>query len=82
MAAVGHTGPRGTAREFNVRRESCNMLLLLIVVPLLAAALAVATPNNRLRPWLLPLTATIHLGLLTWLLPRGNQWMFGRWLRN
>ncbi len=26
------------------------------------------------------MTATIHLGIAAWLLPQGNQWLFGRWL--
>lgn len=56
------------------------MMLLLILIPLLAAAIAFAIPDNRLRPWLLTLTATVHLGLVAWLLPQGDQWMFGRWL--
>lgn len=56
------------------------MLLLLILIPLVAAAVALAIPDNKTRPWLLPLTAAVHLGLAAWLLPQGNQWMFHRWL--
>ncbi|MDA1053730.1 MAG: proton-conducting transporter membrane subunit [Planctomycetota bacterium] len=56
------------------------MLLLLILIPLVAAAISFAIPDNKARPWLLPLTAAIHLGLAAWLLPQGDQWLFGRWL--
>ncbi len=56
------------------------MMLLLILVPLIAAAIAMAISSNRLRPWLIPLTSVIHLGLAAWILPQGDQWMFGRWL--
>src|SRR5262249_32838325 len=38
--------------------------LALILVPLAAAAVALAVPSNRGRPWLLPLAALAHL-LLT-----------------
>jgi len=41
------------------------MLLLLILLPLGAALLALLLPGERLRPWLLPLTAAPHL-LLAW----------------
>jgi len=41
--------------------------LLLIIVPLVGAALAVAWPNNRTRPWLLPVVGFVHVGLTFWL---------------
>jgi len=56
------------------------MMLLLILIPFLAATIAFAIPDNKMRPWLLTLTAGIHLGLAAWLLPQGDQWIFGRWL--
>jgi hydrogenase-4 component F len=56
------------------------MMLLLISIPLVAAAIALAIPDNKTRPWLLPLTSTIHLGIAAWLLPQGDQSHFGRWL--
>jgi hydrogenase-4 component F len=56
------------------------MMLGLIMLPILAAGLAFAIPSNRARPWVLPLTAIVHLGLAGWLLPQGDQWLFGRWL--
>ncbi len=40
------------------------MAFALILFPLLMAGLAAAVPSNRLRPWLLPLTATVHLALV------------------
>jgi hydrogenase-4 component F len=41
--------------------------LLLVIVPLLAAALAAAWPSNRSRPLLLPATGLIHTFLCAWL---------------
>jgi hydrogenase-4 component F len=37
--------------------------LALILFPVLMAALAVAIPSNRWRPWLLPLAGTAHLAM-------------------
>jgi hydrogenase-4 component F len=39
------------------------MAYALIVLPLAVAALALAMPSNRLRPWLLPPAATAHAAL-------------------
>lgn len=36
------------------------MALILILSPLVMAALAFAVPSNRLRPWLIPVTAVFH----------------------
>jgi hydrogenase-4 component F len=41
--------------------------LLLIVVPLVGAALAAVWPSNRTRPWLLPAVGVIHVVLVFWL---------------
>jgi hydrogenase-4 component F len=41
--------------------------LLLIIVPLVGAALAAAWPSNRTRPWLLPVFGLGHLVLTSWL---------------
>ena len=41
--------------------------LLLIIVPLAAAGLAFAWPNNRTRPWLLPVAGVIHALLSLWM---------------
>ena len=42
--------------------------LLLIIVPLAGAALAAAWPDNRTRPWLLPVVGVIHAVISFWLL--------------
>jgi hydrogenase-4 component F len=56
------------------------MIVLLIVIPLLAACLAFLTSSNRLRPWLLPITGLVHFCVTAWLLPQGDQWLLDRWL--
>lgn len=56
------------------------MIVLLVLLPLLAAAIALVIPSNRSRPWILPVTATCHMALLAWLLPMGRQWAMDRWL--
>lgn len=56
------------------------MMALLIVVPVIAAGIAFVIPSNRFRPWLLPITAAAHLGLVAWVLPQGDQSLLGRWL--
>jgi hydrogenase-4 component F len=40
------------------------MIYLLILVPCMMAGLALAVPSNRWRPWLLPIGALVHLGLV------------------
>jgi hydrogenase-4 component F len=42
------------------------MAYLLIVFPLVMAAATFALPSHRWRPWLLPLGAAAHLGLVLW----------------
>jgi hydrogenase-4 component F len=42
--------------------------LLLIIVPLIGAAVAAVWPSNRSRPWLLPLVGLTHVILCFWLL--------------
>ena len=56
------------------------MAVWLILVPLIAAAVAYAIPSNRWRPWILPLTATLHLALAVKILAGGDQWLFSHWL--
>ncbi len=56
------------------------MMLLLILLPIGLAIVALLVPSNRLRPWLVPLAGTLHLGLTAWVVSQGDQWMFGRWL--
>jgi hydrogenase-4 component F len=41
--------------------------LLLIIVPLVGAALAALWPSNRTRPWLLPAVGLVHFALVFWL---------------
>jgi hydrogenase-4 component F len=41
--------------------------LLLIILPLLGAALAAVWPSNRTRPWLLPAVGVLHVILVFWL---------------
>ena len=41
--------------------------ILLILIPLIGAALAAVWPSNRSRPWLLPIVSLIHLVLCMWL---------------
>jgi hydrogenase-4 component F len=41
--------------------------LLLIIVPLVGAALAAVWPSNRTRPWLLPAVGFVHVVLVFWL---------------
>ena len=40
------------------------MVYLLILFPLVMAAVTFAVPSNRWRPWLLPVGALGHLGLV------------------
>ena len=42
--------------------------LLLIIVPLVGAALAALWPSNRTRPWLLPVVGLVHVVLVFWLI--------------
>lgn len=44
------------------------MAFALILVPIAMALVAMAFPSNRRRPWLLPLTGAVHLGLTVWTL--------------
>jgi hydrogenase-4 component F len=40
------------------------MAIWLVVCPLILAAIAFAVPSNRWRPWLVPLGAALHVGLV------------------
>ena len=56
------------------------MAFVLILFPLVMAGLAAAVPSNRLRPWLLPVTAMIHLAMVLLALahpqwPSGGEWL-------
>jgi hydrogenase-4 component F len=41
--------------------------LLLIIVPLVGAALAALWPDNRTRPWFLPVVGLVHVVMVFWL---------------
>jgi hydrogenase-4 component F len=56
------------------------MALALIVLPLLLAAIALAVPSNRWRPWLLPVTGCAHLALTAATLAHRTQVIAGPWL--
>jgi hydrogenase-4 component F len=54
--------------------------VLLIVLPLLGAALAALWPNNRTRPWLLPVFGLMHFALALWLFIHPPVVVPGAWL--
>ncbi len=55
------------------------MLLLLILIPLIGAAIAFATPWNRVRPWVLLPISLAHLGVALWCLRHAMPTAYG-WL--
>lgn len=56
------------------------MLSALVLLPLLGALLAWAVPDNRLRPLVLPVVATIHLALTAFLLGNAPPPSAGGWI--
>jgi hydrogenase-4 component F len=56
------------------------MLLVLIVLPVLAAGVAAALPSDRTRPYVLPLTAAGHLALTIEAIGAGQRASLGGWL--
>ena len=54
--------------------------LLLIIVPLVGAAIAAAWPSNRTRPWLLPVFGFVHVVLTFWLFINPPVVAPGAWL--
>ena len=54
--------------------------ILLIIVPLVGAAVASLWPNNRTRPWLLPVVGAIHVILSFWLLIDPPEFAPDAWL--
>src|SRR5512136_30433 len=56
------------------------MLSALILLPLLGALLAWIIPDNRLRPLILPMVATIHLVLTALLLGNAPPPSVGGWI--
>ena len=67
-----HRGPHPArlrfARHPQTHRAPRMNALLLIIVPLVGAALAALWPSNRTRPWLLPAVGLVHVVLAFWLL--------------
>ena len=56
------------------------MAFAMILFPLLMAAIALAVPSNRLRPWLLPLTAVIYSAMTGFVLTRPELMVTAPWL--
>lgn len=56
------------------------MALILILLPLAAAAIAFAIPSNRWRPLLLPVAGAAHLTLTVYVLQNPCDPMLGGWL--
>lgn len=54
--------------------------LLLILIPLIGAALAMVWPSERTRPWLMPAIGVIHTALSFWLLVDPPAFSPGAWL--
>ncbi len=57
------------------------MAIALFLAPLLLALVALLLPSGRVRPWLVPLGAAVHLGLVIAAMRSGTEVSaFGRWL--
>ncbi len=56
------------------------MLLLVILVPAILSAVAIAIPWNGVRPFLIPIAGISHLGLTIRILSEGEATAFDRWL--
>jgi hydrogenase-4 component F len=56
------------------------MALVFVFFPILMAALALAIPSNRARPWILPIAATTHTGMTVFILARPDLQRFSPWL--
>jgi len=56
------------------------MAVVMILFPLLMAAIAMAVPSNRLRPWLLPVAAVAHLAATVWVLTHPGLMVTAAWL--
>src|SRR5579863_3527442 len=54
--------------------------LLLMLLPVIGAALTAAVPWNRLRPWLLPPVALAHVGLTLYALSHPHTRGWGGWI--
>lgn len=56
------------------------MAYIMILFPLLLAAIAAILPSERIRPWLLPITGFIHLCLTAVVLSRPDLTITNEWL--
>lgn len=56
------------------------MAFAMIFFPLVMAAIAVAVPSNRWRPWLLPLAAVLHTTATAFVLTRPDLLTTTKWL--
>jgi hydrogenase-4 component F len=56
------------------------MAFAMILFPLIMGAIAAAVPSNRLRPWLLPVTALIHLAMTVLVLAQPQLTVTAPWL--
>ena len=56
------------------------MAFVMIFFPLIMATVALAVPSNRLRPWLLPLTAVIYSAVTVFVLMRPDLMVTDKWL--
>jgi hydrogenase-4 component F len=57
-----------------------NVALALVVVPAVMALIAFLVPRNDVRPWLVPIAAALHLGLVVWALGQPPLVALDRWL--
>ena len=56
------------------------MAYIMILFPLFMAGVALAFPSNRLRPWLLPLTAVLYSAATIFVLTRPDLMVTAKWL--
>jgi hydrogenase-4 component F len=56
------------------------MAYVMILFPLMMAAIALAVSSNRLRPWLLPLTAVIYSTATVFVMMRSDLMVTAKWL--
>ena len=56
------------------------MAFVMIFFPLIMASIAAAVPSNRLRPWLLPLTAVVYMAMVLFVLMRPDLMYTAKWL--
>jgi len=56
------------------------VILALVAVPAILALAAFALPDNRARPWLVPLAASLHLALVVWALGQPSLTAMDGWV--